>query len=503
MEKFYQLHNGTAAELKEIPVLSETEFRSSVINAVAAGCRIGSLFAMPDQEQFRITAILFNPMDHILEITSMMCSGSYRSLTPELPAAHLFEREIAEQYGILPEGHPNLQPVRFHGSYSEKPAPWTGEAFPEIGTADFMKMEGKEVHEVAVGPIHAGVIEPGHFRFQCMGEDVYSLEISLGYQHRGIEKMMEGTVTKQMIRLAETAAGDSSIAEATAYAVISEALSGITPSPKARQIRAVALELERIANHVGDLGALAGDVAYLPTASFCGRIRGEYLNMTAELCGNRFGRGLVIPGGVKYDLEPKRAEKILDWINRIYPELKNALDLMFEAPTVLDRFENTGAVRKDTALQLGLVGVAGRASGLRTDARHDLPLNTDPVPKRISPRHLTGEVMARASVRYREIAASHEFIIRTLLELAQGELQQKTRGEYPANMIAVAVVESWRGELCHVAVTGENHSFRRYKITDPSFHNWTGLAMALRKEQISNFPICNKSFNLSYCGHDL
>jgi Ni,Fe-hydrogenase III large subunit len=224
--------------------------------------------------------------------------------------------------------------------------------------------------------------------------------------------------------------------------------------------------------------------------------------MTAELCGNRFGRGLVVPGGVKFDLEEKRAEHILKWINRVSPELENALNLMMDCPSVLDRFENTGAVRKDIAKALGLVGVAGRASGLRMDARHDLPLNSDPVPKQISMKHLTGEVMARVNVRYREIESSHDFLNLSLLNLAEGSLLKKCP-VIPGGKIAVSVVESWRGELCHAVITADDGSIRRYKITDPSFHNWQGLAMALRNEQISNFPICNKSFNLSYCGHDL
>ena len=503
MDLFYKLANGSSADLSLIPVLSEEEFRKAVIETVKAGSRIETMFAMPEEKMFRIFAVLLTPAEHILNITSMKVSEKYQALTPELAAAHLFEREIAEQYGIIPEGHPNLKPVRFHESYANK-APWTGEKAPEIGNIDFMTMQGKAAHEVAVGPIHAGVIEPGHFRFQCMGEDVYSLEISLGYQHRGIEKMLEGKVTPRTIRFSETAAGDSSIAEATVCASILEALDGIEATPAARKIRAIALELERIANHVGDLGALAGDVAFLPTASFCGRIRGEYLNMTAELCGNRFGRGLVVPGGVKAGIEPERAEKILKWIERVYPELKNALDLMFDCPSVLDRLENTGKVSKEVAQELGLVGMAGRASGLLLDTRYDLPLKSgDPRVKRISLKHCTGEVMARAHVRYREIETSHEFIIRMLSEDLKGDIRTQYSGRVPAGKIAVAVVESWRGELCHAAVTGEEGTFRRYKITDPSFHNWTGLAMALRGEQISNFPICNKSFNLSYCGHDL
>jgi Ni,Fe-hydrogenase III large subunit len=283
-------------------------------------------------------------------------------------------------------------------------------------------------------------------------------------------------------------------------------LTNTAPSPKARQIRAIALELERIANHIGDLGALAGDVAFLPTASFCGRIRGEYLNMTAELCGNRFGRGLVVPGGVKFDLEPERADKIIQWIDRVYPELKNALDLMFDCPTVLDRFENTGSVSLETAESIGLVGMAGRASGIKRDVRHDYPLpEYGGNPPAMPEIDVQGDVIARARIRYEEIKASHIYLEKLLKEVpAEGLSAAKAENiTLKPDHIAVSVTEAWRGALCYAAVTGNDGSFKRVKIVDPSFHNWTGLAFALRGEQISHFPICNKSFNLSYCGYDL
>ena len=500
--KFLSLKNGTCVSLKELPSPEFEDFRSAVIGKVKNACRVMAFFAMPEDGDFRLVAVLGNPAEKQFELTSTVVGSQYPSLTPDAPAFHWFEREIAEQYGITPVGHPWLKPLRFHHSFNGKDA-WERKADEEIlpCVTDYFTMEGEAAHEVAVGPVHAGVIEPGHFRFQCMGEDVYSLEIELGYQHRGIEKMLIGGPDKRTIHFMETAAGDTTIASATNYAQIMEALGNVEVPEKSRLFRAIALELERLANHIGDLGALAGDVAFLPTASFCGRIRGEYLNMTAELCGNRFGRNLVLPGGTRFGLEVVRVQKVLKWINRVYPELQHALDLMFDSPTVLDRFENTGTVSKDDAVSAGLVGVAGRAAGVCADARHDFP--ADRISRPVQAPCGTGDVISRARVRYDEIIAAHEWLISALERLSDYIPDHRSEVKPAPECIAVSVTEAWRGELCHVAVTDENGKFRRYKVVDPSFHNWFGLALALRNEQISNFPICNKSYSLSYCGHDL
>ncbi len=485
--------NGTAVGLSGVPRLPVTEFRSALLEALTdEHCRLSAFFAMPEKDGFLLIAVLLDSAGHRLAITSAETGKNYPALTPENPAFHWFEREIAEQYGIQPEGHPWLKPIRFQSHDSEP------------GVTDYFRMKGDEVHEVAVGPIHAGVIEPGHFRFQCMGETVYHLEIELGYQHRGVENLLAGPLTCRTVPMAGTIAGDSTAAHTVTFCRALESLAGITCDPDSLRVRAVALELERIANHIGDLGALAGDVAYLPAASFCGRIRGDYLNLTAELCGNRFGRNLIVPGGVAFALDKDRIERIRQKLLTVYPELKSALNLMFDSPTVLDRLENTGMVSGETLRAIGAVGVAARAGGLRVDARRDLPCaeygEHPPLPA-FKPH--SGDVMARAQVRYDEIKASHDWLFHTLPDSVSAKCCRNAVHKLAAEKIAVSVTEGWRGEICHVLITGSEGSLRRVKIVDPSFRNWFALALALRNGQISDFPICNKSFNLSYCGHDL
>jgi Ni,Fe-hydrogenase III large subunit len=372
-------------------------------------------------------------------------------------------------------------------------------------------MQGSAAHEVAVGPVHAGVIEPGHFRFQCMGEDVYFLEIELGYQHRGIEKMLVEAPAKLRNHLIETAAGDSSVAYALAYDGVVSALAEVPRKAlpeRAQILRTLALELERIANHVGDIGALAGDVAFLTTSSYCGRIRGDFLNMTAKLCGNRFGRNYVTYDGTAYDLPDSELPALSDWFEKTVADFQNAWQLMGDDPGVLDRLENTGTVSKDFMKSIGAVGVAARAAGVDIDSRRDL--GNVGVYNKLTWKvalETTGDVIARARVRCNELHESFQ-MVRALFKMlantaAEAHEYLASLEDFKRDTLAVTVAEAWRGEVVCVGISDSCGKLKRCKLVDPSFHNWFALAMALRGEQISNFPICNKSFNLSYCGHDL
>src|SRR5690606_22461432 len=271
---------------------------------------------------------------------------------------------------------------------------------------------------------------------------------------------------------------------------------------RAHALRALALGLERLAAHAGDLGALAGDVAFMPTAAYCGRLRGGFLTLTALLCGNRFRRGCVRPGGVAYDVDARMAEELRRRLDAALRDLEGPLDLVFETPSVTERLEGTGPVTHADCEALGLVGPVARACGAPRDVRRDHATGAYPAWQVPIATAATGDAHARALVRRQEIGRSAAFIRALLASLPAGDIRTTCPPPAP-DAIAVSLVEGWRGEIAHVAITDASGRFERYKVVDPSFHNWPGLEIALRGQQISDFPLCNKSFNLSYAGHDL
>jgi Ni,Fe-hydrogenase III large subunit len=492
--------------LREIPVLTFEEFRTTVSGELAAGgTRLLALFGQPEGGlAIRVYAVLGYAVTGCIAVLAADVGERYPSLTPICPQAHWFEREIAEQWGVVPEGHPWLKPIRFHRSYRSGHDAWGRPDNEPImpGEVDYFQVEGQEVHEVAVGPVHAGVIEPGSFRFQCHGEHVFHLEISLGYQHRGIERALIGGPDKRAPHLMEVIAGDTSIGHTTAYCHAIEALGGREAPLRAQALRAIASELERLANHVGDLGALANDVAYLPTSAYCGRLRGDFLNTTAELCGSRFGRGLVRPGGVLWDVDGARAERMAAKVESAIKDVKGALQILWDSPSVQARFEDTCPVSVEDCEALGLVGLAARACGVDRDVRRDFPTGFNRFAFIPAASWHSGDVFGRTYVRGLEVERSGNFVVRELRSLPAGPVRVEV-GRLRRESLAVSVSSGWRGRICHIVITDENGRFARYKIYDPSFYNWVGLMMALRDQQISDFPLCNKSFNLSYCGHDL
>ena len=476
--------NKKRININEIPVLNINDLRLEIIKLSK---RVIGFFGKKEDEKVRLFVVLADDNEGKLYISSSIFEQNmveYESLTQIIPAFHIFEREFYEEFGVKPLNHPWLKPIRNHKE-----------------EYNFFEMEGDEVHQVAVGPIHAGVIEPGHFRFMCHGEKIYDLEIQLGWQHRGVEDLMLKSPSNQ---LAESICGDSVIAQNLAYSNAIEALSSTEITNKAQLIRLIALEMERCAVHIGDLGAIAGDIAYLMGASIFGATRTLVINTMLEISGSRFGRGLITTGGVNYDIDKTLSEKIISVLEKVSIDVERTIKTMLASPTVASRLEKTGIVSEENAKNLGLVGMAARASGVNIDTRFDFP---DKWYEGIENRSIKaeGDVYSRTRLRYKEIKQSIYIIKKFLKILQEYENEQLTVevNKLQPEIMVISMTEGWRGEVVHIAMTDFNGNLSRYKIKDASFNNWFALAMAVRNNGISDFPLCNKSFNLSYCGNDL
>ena len=477
------LENNKKINTSSIPTITIDELKEDLkkLNLRPIG-----FFGNREDENIRLYIVLADDKNAEIYVSSVLFTSEencYESLTKDFSKFYNFEREFFEEFNIEPKNHPWLKPLRKNQ-----------DNYP------FFSMKGEDIHEVAVGPIHAGVIEPGHFRFMCQGEKVYNLEIMLGYQYKNIEKLMLNPNN----RLAESICGDTVIGHNMAYSQIIEALSDIEIPKRAQIIRRIALEMERMAVHIGDMGAIAGDMAYLMGASIFGTTRTLVINTMLEICGSRFGKGLIDVGGVNFDIDIELSEKIKDMLNTVIKIVERTTKVMLKTSSCISRMERTGVVSMETALELGAVGMAARSSGVELDSRFDFK---DPwYEKHYSDKCIkeTGDVYARFNLRYKEVAQSARFINDLLEELKENEDGLKAQiNDMTPNSFAISITEGWRGEIVHIAITGDDGKIIRYKIKDPSFNNWYMLAMAVRNNGISDFPLCNKSFNLSYCANDL
>lgn len=488
MTNWIKTTNNTKLNLADIPELSINDLRSEIISLCMRP--VGFFGKDWGMGRTKLFVVLADDKNGELYISSALFGAdekSYECLTKEIPAFHIFEREFYEQFRIKPLNHPWLKPVRLNQDEYK-----------------FFEMNGEEVHQVAVGPIHAGVIEPGHFRFMCNGETVYHLEIMLGYQHRDIEELM---ITNPSNQLAESICGDSVIAYNTAYSQIMEILKDIEISPKAQLIRKAALEMERMAIHIGDLGAIAGDIAYLMGASVFGATRTLVINTMLEFSGSRFGRGLITVGGVNYDITEEKIQRALKTLDKVIKDVERMTNTMLKNSTVMSRLEKTGTISMERAKEAGLVGMAARAAGVDLDSRFDFPDKLTAELK-IEKKFFkaSGDVNSRFKLRYKEILQSYSIIKKVFEKLkdhTNDEICVNDKSEFSKDSLAISIVEGWRGEIVHIALTDGDGKLSRYKIKDPSFNNWYGLALAVRNNGVSDFPLCNKSFNLSYSGNDL
>ncbi|MFA5105166.1 MAG: NADH-quinone oxidoreductase subunit C [Candidatus Margulisiibacteriota bacterium] len=483
--------NNKPLKISDIPLLQSDVLLSETVKECKINKRPVGFFGTEEEQSIRLFILLADDLNSDILVSSCVFTkgAKYPSLTCKMPSFHMFEREFYEQYGIEPTGHPWLKPIRLG----------TDKDYP------FFKMDGEELHEVAVGPVHAGIIEPGHFRFICHGEKIYHLELKHGYQHKGVEALFVDSGRLNNC-LAESIAGDTVIGHSIAYSNAIESLSGIQITQKAEIIREIALELERIAVHIGDLGAISGDIAYQMGNAVFGVTRTLIINAMLDICGNRFGRGLIRVGGVLFDIDDSLAERVKATLDRAVADTERAAKTMFSTSSVLLRLERTGIIKKEKAVDLGLVGMTARSSGIDLDIRKDHPYGNYKNLAVKCDHPSGGDVFARTYIRYAEIKRSAK-IVYALLEILKNTKGDKIILESSNNIasdsLAVSMVEGWRGEIAHAAITDNNGKLKRYKIKDPSFNNWIALVIAARGAGISDFPLCNKSFDLSYCGNDL
>lgn len=488
--------NVLATPLNELPVWNDTLFRQEIRNSIGRGDRLVSMFCVPDRSQAsapRWHAIFVRRTNGIRHLCGQGGPGiSFPSLAAEFPEFHCFEREIHEQYGVEFDNHPWLKPIRFESQNLKR-----------MNDYPFYKLEGKEVHEVGVGPIHAGVIEPGHFRFMCFGETVFHLEIHLGYQHRGAEALLRQATPRKIPPIIESIAGDTAVGYTLGFCRAWEAICGIESETEIETVRSIALELERAAMHLVGLGGLATDVAFLPGSSTYGRLRTSLINLSMRLCGSRFGRSWFRPGELRFPFTLQHREDARKTIQQVQTDIAIVNKLFQESWTVQHRLMTTGTVSTELAKEIGLVGMAGRASGLPRDLRDEL--RGGAYAKQAIPLIVenSGDCWARGLIRIREIDASLNWILRAVESIPHVDSQAPCVAQPRPNMGVVSLEEGWRGEVLHYIETDPNGAIHHYKIQDPSLRNWFGLAQAVKNNAIYDFPICNKSFDLSYCGNDL
>lgn len=480
--------------------VSDGELAGAVGELLDNGFRLALVAAHDDGDALRIVYLLLaGAPDRRIELT--LTTGADRPRVPSLghlsiPAGR-FEREMMDLYGVVPVGHPQPRRLVSHAHWPQDWHPMRRDAgqppeFETVGGFPFVTVDGPGVYEIPVGPVHAGLIEPGHFRFSVIGESVLRLKARLWFVHRGIEKLFEGRTAAGGVELAERISGDSSAAHALAYSLAVEDALGIDVPEPVHVLRAVLVELERLYNHAADLGALANDVGFALANAHAQRIRECVLRINRQVTGHRLLRNAIGPGGVVLQQLPDTSE-----LRKLAGEVAEISELTLRNPVIYDRFADTAVLRRVDAHALGCLGYVARASGISTDARVDHPSTALPV---CALGRTEGDVLARYTMRRDEFAASVE-LIATLIHRHSGPLEYRIPLPVAANS-GVGIVEGWRGTVVHRVEVADG-VITRCKVVDPSWFNWPALPVAMADTIVPDFPLANKSFNLSYAGNDL
>lgn len=510
------------ADLNALPLLApypgwhaqvdEGQWGEAMKRTRAAGGRLLALWGSDERAcsgGFAVHAALLIPDGLlVLSLPLTQTPPRYPDVSRIFPAAGRMQRAVHDLLGIAADGASDRRPWLRHGAWPEGAYPLRKDFALHTRYATqpddypFVRVEGDGVHEIPVGPVHAGTIEPGHFRFSVVGEKILKLEERLGYKHKAIEKLFEGKSVEEGARLAARVSGDATVAYGWAYAMAVECAARVEVPARAAWLRGLALELERIANHLGDLGYLGNDVAFAFGFSQFWRLKEDLLRLNAELFGHRYLMDMVVPGGVARDLPLKGPGKLLVLCERLEAEVESLRSIYDEHPGIQDRYIACGRVPPTLAEQLGLTGFAARASGLAWDLRVRFPVPPyDRVEVQMA-THRNGDVAARVAVRFDEVRESLR-LVRQWLENVPGGPVRVRLDSLQAGAFGAGWVEGWRGEVLVVLHLGEEGRIHRCHPHDPSWQNWPVLEHAVLGNIVPDFPLINKSFNLSYSGHDL
>lgn len=432
----------------------------------------------------------------------------FPSLTGVLPQVHLYEREIKEFFGLNPVGHPSPHRWLLHANWPEGVHPlrkdFAWNTRPDdtglhngVGT-----VEGEGVFEIPVGPVHAGIIEPGHFRFSMAGEEIVSLEPRLGFVHKGIEKLFETLPLEKKIALSEHVSGDTSFTHSMAFCQALESLAGISVPERATTLRVIFSELERLANHIGDIGLILLGTAFNFGSSYGARLRETILQIHERLTGSRFLRGVNCLGGVNADIDEEDSAWVDEQLRLLEKEFTYLMSLVDSNLTIYNRLAKTGTLPLQTAKDLGAVGVVAKGSGLPIDSRKDFPYACYGALSFDVATEQSGDIYGRFRVRVAEVYSTLSLLRQALSRLAPGALVSSEPFEFPADTYALSITEGWRGDIVYVVATDASGEIARVHVRDASFLNWPLFMQFAPGNVVLDFPLMNKSCNLSYSGND-
>ena len=489
--------------------VSREQWATAALEFAAAGGRLLALWASGDEHTGpRVhAAFLLEEGGWVLTLPVGGPDTAYPDLEAAFPAAARMERAIADLTGLYSSGR-DRRPWLRHDAWPEgyrpliDPPRGTSDVPAMLDSYEFVRVEGDGVHEIAVGPVHAGTIEPGHFRFSVVGEKVLRLEERLGYVHKGIEQRFTQLPILEAHRLAARISGDSAVGFSWAYCQALEGLTATVIPPRAAWLRALYLETERVANHLGDLGALGNDAGFAFGLAQFSRLKERWLRASAEALGARYLMDAIVPGGTRTDLTAEDARELGRRASEIALEARTLRGIYDEHEGLRDRFNGAGTVSIELARRLGLTGLAGRASGQAFDLRMDLPCDPYRALKPSKVVRLEGDVAARVAVRFDELQESCRLIQEIAAALPAGAYGMRVSEPVPGSL-GLGLIEGWRGPVLIALEAGPRGTIRRCHPHDPSWQNWPVLEHAIIGNIVPDFPLINKSFNLSYSGHDL